>query len=233
LAIAAGTLSGETLARLVVGVYSAQNGRLLYRVTAHLTGGLIGGGTRPLSLTTSVDGRGEVLVTEIEHTPPPGGARGFGWWATPASPHEHPLPDVLTVEAGPSSAPTRREEPLAAAALSAGRIAYVTDERWGEKIELLDLRTDRTRTDARFLGEVGVLGLDLSSRELAWAQQRRLPEGRTETTPTRGSLFECNVVALGEPQLTSVDLGSIPSAGLTVGPSLSAANTPPCTDFEK
>jgi hypothetical protein len=219
LAIAAGVFGQETLERLVVGVYRARNGRLLYRAAAHLTAGLIGGGTRLLSLATSVDGLGDVLVTETEHTPPPGGARGFGWWATPASPSEHPLPDLLTTEVGLPEASGREYQPRTVdAALSAGRVAYATSASAATEIDLRDLRTHRSRTLVRFPGEVKVLGLDLGAGELAWAQQSQvLVAGHTEITPNEGQVSACNVVPLGQPQLVSADLGSIPASGLIDG----------------
>jgi hypothetical protein len=219
LAIAAGTLGVQTLERLSAGVYSARNGQLLYRATAHLSEGLIGGGTRPRSLETSVDGRGDVLVTETEHAPVPETVRSSGWWATPASPHEHPLPELLTTEVGLPEVSDREYPPAGVdAALSAGRVAYATSDSSATEIDLRDLRTSRVRTLVSFPGEVKVLGLDLGAGRLAWAQQRQSRVGHSEITPNGGERSECSTVALGKPQLVTMSLGSIPPGGLTDGP---------------
>lgn len=186
LAIAAGTLGVQTLERLSAGVYSARNGRLLYRATAHLSEGLIGGGTRPLSLATSVDGRGDVLVTETEHAPVPETVRSSGWWTTPASPDQHKLPDLLTTRVGIPEASSQEYPPAGVdAALSAGRVVYATNDNSATEIDLRDLRTGRVRTLVSFPGEVKVLGLDLgqaSSRghsrdRVLWDTPKSRPPG--------------------------------------------------------
>lgn len=226
LAIAAGILGQGTLERLVVGVYRARNGGLLYRAAAHLSEGLIGGGTRPLSLATSVDDLGDVLVTETEHTPPPGGARASGWWATRASPHEHPLPELLTTEVGLPEASGREYPPRAVdAALSAGRVAYATSDGPATDIDLRNLRMGGVRALVRFPGEVKVLGLDLGAGKLAWAQQSQVLVGHSEITPNGSQLTECNMAPLGQPQLVSADLGLIPAGGLIDG------RPPPAVNF--
>jgi hypothetical protein len=219
LAIAAGILGQETLERLVVGVYSARHGRLLYRVTAHLSEGLIGGGSRPLSLATSVDDRGDVLVTETGHAPPPDTVRSSGWWATPVSRRQHSLPDLLTTEVGiPEASDREYQQSGVDAALSAGRVVYATSDSSATEIDLRDLRTGRVRTLVGFPGEVKVLGLDLGAGRLAWAQQRQSRVGHSEITPSGGERSECSTVALEKPQLVTMSLGSIPPAGLTDGP---------------
>jgi hypothetical protein len=219
LAIAAGTFVQQTLERLSVGVYSARDGRLLYRATAHLSEGLIGGGTRPMSIATSVDGRGDVLVTETEHRPPPDTVGSSGWWATPARPHEHPLPDLLTTEVGLPEASGQEYPPRTVdAALSVGRVAYATSNSSATEIDLRDLHTDRVRTLVSFPGEVKVLGLDLGAGRLAWAQQRQSLVGHSEITPNGGYRSECSTVALGGPQLVTMSLGSISPGALTDGP---------------
>jgi hypothetical protein len=218
LAIAAGIIGSQTPERLDVGVYNARGGRLLYRAAAHLSEGLIGGGTRPLSLATSVDGRGDVLVTETEHAPVPETVRSSGWWATPASPDQHTLPDPLTTRVGIPEASSQEYLPAGVdAALSAGRVVYATNDGSATEIDLRDLRTGRVRTLVSFPGEVKVLGLDLGAGKLVWAQQRQSLVGHSEITSTGGERSECQTVALGKPQLVSLNLGSIPSGGLIDG----------------
>jgi len=232
LAIATAGSVGSDGARVqpYVDVYNAHSGRLLYRVSNNSSGQM--SLQRLLSLQLSIDELGDVLIGEVYSTPPPVTRASFAWWATPASPHEHELTELLTTSGGNSSEFAEGYPPATAdAALAAGRIVYAMGSQWEQKLELLDLQTDSLSTVASFPGEVGVMGLDLSPREIAWAQQSRLPEGRTEAQ-TDGTLFECDVVALSKPQLVTVNLGALPPNGLTEGSPLPAANTPPCTEFE-
>ncbi len=230
LAVAIGDL-GETgtLGQLAVRVYDARDGRFLYGVVADASERADGSPPRLQSpLALSVDAAGDVLVGETVRRSPPVPVGSFAWWATPSDRHAHQINEVLTSEAGRAdSVPHRVPTPTADAALSAGRIAYAIQGGPGEQIELLDVRNQMTRVVARFPGEVGVLGLDLSPSELAWAQQSSLSEGHSERLPGGGIESECKQVVLSDAQLMSVQIRSLPTAGLTVGPPV-PADTPPC-----
>jgi hypothetical protein len=127
---------------------------------------------------------------------------------------------------GKPSAPTR------AAALSHGRIAYATGGRYvGERIQVLNLHTGRTRTAVRLQGETGLLGLDLTGDKLTWTQQNTVPVG-THQRIGGGELTTCNVVPLGDAKLMTVRLRSLPASGVRLGKPLPAADQPPCTSLE-
>jgi hypothetical protein len=205
-----------------VAVYDGRTGRRLFRVTATLAA------RQATPPSTTVDDLGDVLVTETTRRPPPSVLASSSWWATPASPHEHRLSELLTTETGALQTPPRTYQPYTAdVALSAGRIAYAAYQHEGTDIDLRDLNTHRFRTLVHLRGEVKVLGLDLSAGEIAWAQQSQFREGHSETTLNGGERSECRTVVLGEPQVVSVGLRSLGASGLTVGKPL-PTNLQPC-----
>src|SRR4029077_5441996 len=202
---------------ITVVVLDARRGRRLYRLSARVH-------VRPnWTLATQVDPLGDVLVTSTFFVPP--APQSSGWWATPADPAGHQLRSLATAGRGISRSPSAGPSPITgAAALSTGRIAYVTGGPHSEeRIDLLDLHGGTHRSVANFLGVVGVVGLDLSGDELAWAQQSTIPEGSSGPVPGGGFSFSCDVGPLGPVQIASVDLRRIHARPLRIGPPLPAA----------
>jgi hypothetical protein len=213
---------------LKVAVYNSRTGRRIYRVTSTLT-------ARQLAPPrTAVDDLGDVLVIETTHRPIPAPRGASGWWASPGRPIAHQLPQLLST--GPAISKTNslpESIPTGAAALSHGRIAYATGGGYsGETIKLLNLRTGRARTAVHLQGETGLLGLDLSPNDLAWAQQSTVPVG-TSRLVGGGRLTTCTIVPVGDAQLMSIRIGSLPASGIAIGKPLPAVDQPPCTRFER
>jgi hypothetical protein len=208
-------------AHLTVVVLDANRGRRLYATSVAAES------PSRASFTTQLDGQGDVLVTSSFFIPP--AAKSSAWWATPSDPVAHRLSSLASDQ---EAAFAGESQLTGAAVLSAGRIAYLTAGTHGgvdeEQIALLDLRRRATRPVVVFPGLVGVLGLDLSGQKLAWAQQRSIFEGGSETTPSGGVFSSCQTVTLGPVQLTSVELARLAAKPLLVGPSV-PATAPLCT----
>jgi hypothetical protein len=198
---------------LTVGVYNSRTGRRIFRVASALTARQL---TPP---RTAVDDLGDVLVMETTHRPIPAPRGSSGWWASPGRPVAHRLLHELS--------------PSGAAAISHGRIAYATGGGYsGETIKLLNLRTGRARTAVHLQGEAGLLGLDLSPDDLAWAWQNTVPVG-TRQLVGGGVLITCSIVPVGDAKLMSIRIRSLPVPGITIGKPLPAVDQPPCTRFER
>lgn len=210
-----------SVTRITVAVIGARRGRTLYRITAPVRGWRVAG-----ALTTEIDAQGDVLVTSIFFGPPPTGALSSGWWASPADHAARELPELRATGGVVSSAPRGPETIRGAAALSDGRIAYVTESRAeGEQLELLDLRTGRKRPVADFTGEGHIVGLDLSADELAWAQES------TAREVINGPGFEsCQTIALGPVQLARMDLKDLPATPLAIGAPVPKIYQKPCIE---
>jgi hypothetical protein len=211
-----------------IAVYDSRTGRHLFRVTATPDS------RRLAPPSTAVDDLGDLLVTETGSRPPPSTRASLGWWASPGRPVAHELALLTTDSAFSDAKPSGKPSaPTVAAALSHGRIAYATGGRYvGERIQVLNLHTGRTRTAVRLQGETGLLGLDLTGDKLTWTQQNTVPVG-THQLIGGGELTTCNVVPLGDAKLMTVRLRSLPASGVTVGKPLPAADQPPCTALER
>jgi hypothetical protein len=224
------TATSSETSPVIVAVYDTRTGRRLFRLSAPIPQ------QRAISLTTAVDGLGDVLVTVTSHAPAPGFRTSSGWWATPRSPVAHVLPPLLTTEqALPGSNFEHQPPPTGVAALSHARIAYATTGGYeeGQRIDVLDIRHLQTRTAVQFQGDTGVLGVDFADEGLAWVQQSAIPEGGASTTPDGVRTFSCSIRPLGPAQLEIAELDALPSSGLVVGNPLPAADQPPCTAFER
>jgi|GEM_PF-3709252 hypothetical protein len=207
---------------LTVMVLDSRSGRHIYSASF---GSL---GVRPRdTLLADVDDAGDVLVTASGFIPP--GWHTEGWWATPRQPSAHELGSIVTANVVHSSSRSPLPQQVGgAASLSAGRIAYATvGATSGEQIKVLDLRSGAIRPVVDLEGFLGVLGVDLSGDELAWAQQGSRLEGGSEVRG--GGVFtHCQWVTLGPVQLTSVALRDLPLQPLHMGALLPPGYRPPC-----
>jgi hypothetical protein len=134
----------------LVKVVDSRSARVLYTLSPPA------GEARSEHGETEIDSKGDVLVTS-----PLAIARGpiyvatpHAWWGDARTPVGHPLVARF------------------GASLSEGRIAYIPPgEGEGERIDVLNLETDTTRTIVTFSGSARLQGVGLGRSVLAWAQQ--------------------------------------------------------------
>jgi len=211
-----------TVTPVTVTVIGARRGRTLYRVTAPVRA--VNG-----SLTTEIDAQGDVLVTSTFFIPP--APQSFGWWATTADPAGHELPELRTTGQVISSTARGPEVITGAAALSEGRIAYVSNgAQEGEQIDLLDVHSGGNRPVADFTGEARVVGLDLSASELAWAQENTVTEVSSGPVPGGGFYQRCRTMALGPVQLAGIEERQLPATPLLIGAPLPKSDQQRCIE---
>jgi hypothetical protein len=153
-----------------VDVRAARGGRSLFTVISPVDE------RTAESPVTQIDSAGDVLVTATIPVGPTLSA--LGWWANARSRVGRPLEGVASIELPqgyPEPTTSSVSYPVSvAAALSDGRLAYtayVSGTADEEAIEVIDLAANTTRTVVSFPGSAGVLGVDLSGTELAWAEQ--------------------------------------------------------------
>jgi hypothetical protein len=132
--------------RVQVEILDSSSARALYRVSAPPSDE-----ARERDAHTQLDGSGDVLVSGF--TGPVTCGCSFAWWGGPTTPIGRALP--LTGDAS----------------LSQGRIAYATGQGGVEHIDLLNLKTRKTRTMVAFPGSARIEGVGLGDGRLAWAQR--------------------------------------------------------------
>jgi hypothetical protein len=132
--------------RVEVEILDASNARALYRVSAPASDH-----APERDVHTQLDAAGEVLVQGS--TGPVSCDCSFAWWGGPAT----PIGRALAVNSE--------------ASLSQGRIAYATSQGGVEHIDLLNLKTQKTRTMVAFPGSARIEGVGLGDGRLAWAQR--------------------------------------------------------------
>jgi hypothetical protein len=162
-----------------VEVVSSSNAKLLYSVTEPPREEGRGYGR----LETQIDSEGDVLVTD-----PPFRREAFGWWGN------------ATKRVGS----LLHQTGFVGGSLSAGRIAYLTGRGGVEHIDVLNLRTRKTRTEVTFPGSARVLGVGLGKTRVAWAQQSFGYAVRTNAGPR--SCVE--IVPVGSPELAETALSA-------------------------
>jgi hypothetical protein len=186
--------SGSPSGRLMVDVLDASSARVIYRVSAPS-----GEQARGRASKTQMDTAGDVLVSDSI-----GFIGRFAWWGGPAT----PIGRSLQLTGEPS--------------LSEGRIAYATYGGGVEQIDVLDLRTGRSRTAVEFPGSARVEGVGLGRATLAWAQQ-----SYGYTLPA-GSPSCVSQTPVGSTELEQVPLSRSRWPVLVSGVSVAPATGPIC-----
>jgi hypothetical protein len=184
--------------RVEVEILDASSARVLYRVSAPPS-------YEPpeRDANTQLDAAGDVLVRGS--TGPVSCDCRFAWWGGPATPIGRALPRTSD------------------ASLSQGRIAYSTAQGGVEHIDLLNLKTQKTRTMVVFPGSARIEGVGLGDGRLAWAQRSYGYTIATKTHPCVES------TSIGYAELLETPL-SAPSNPIVIhGISVRPATGPICT----
>jgi hypothetical protein len=182
---------------------------------------------RQITPEIQVDRAGDVLATALARTPPPGWLAASGV-AIPAGgeafdPGIRAIGELFTGQ----SVPVRP-----AAALSDGRLAFVTDtgdpiENTGEsvpgapstRIEVLDLTTGTAVATIDIAPDNDVLGIALEGSSLTWIQQPLAVNLGPPTTNPALPTCEFSKSPTGPPALESANLTELAGTPITVGSS--------------